>query len=136
MSVSLKQHNIKNISVQYAYVELAKIKKKRIQTIFAGAHLGGGECSSHCRDQAAAGEDKLGNFAPNTGCLSYRQPVSCGDLNLQKDNLVFNRRVRSSRKWQCKSAEVASSSTRCLYCNIRLSFKPIFMTSIVTILIS
>ena len=51
-------------------------------------------------------------------------------------NLVFNHRVRSSRKWQCKSAEVASSSTRCLYCNIRLSFKPIFMTSIVTILIS
>ena len=70
MSVSLKQHNIKNISVQYAYVELAKIKKKRIQTIFAGAHLGGGECSSHCRDQAAAGEDNIGKF-----CTKYKMLI-------------------------------------------------------------
>ena len=65
MSASLKQQNIKNISVQCAYVGWAKI-----QTIFAGAHLGGGECSSHCRDQAAAGEDKIGK-----SCTKYKMLI-------------------------------------------------------------
>ena len=93
--------------------------------------MGGGECSSHCRDQAAAGEDEIGK-----SCTKYKIILTASIMWRFKSakktigNLVFNHRVRLSRKWQCKSAEVASSSTRCLCSNIRISFKPIFIYNV------
>ena len=136
MSASLKQHNLKNISVQYANVESAKIKKTN---------------PNYFRRRALGRRRVLVSLQRSSGCrwrqdweilhqiqemlivltASIMWRFKCDKKTI--GNLVFNHRVRSSRKWQCKSAEVASSSTRCLYWNIRMFFKPIFMTSIVTI---